>query len=66
MYRERILKTDAVDKVISLAVEYSGKKLLDECCSLLSSLCRGKPLPGFKDIKQILNTLCYALSEGLI
>ncbi|CAD8048029.1 unnamed protein product [Paramecium sonneborni] len=57
-YRDLILKFGGVDPLITIIENAQNKNTIKHCTWSLSNLCRGKPIPEFRYVKNALPIFC--------
>ncbi|CAD8136216.1 unnamed protein product [Paramecium pentaurelia] len=62
-YRDLILRVGGVDPLITIIQNAQNKNTIKHCTWSLSNLCRGKPIPEFKYVKNALPVFCKVIID---
>ncbi|CAD8174198.1 unnamed protein product [Paramecium pentaurelia] len=62
-YRDLILRVGGVDPLINIMQNAPNKNTIKHCTWSLSNLCRGKPIPDFKYVKNALPVFCKVIID---
>ncbi|CAD8065921.1 unnamed protein product [Paramecium sonneborni] len=62
-YRDLILRVGGVDPLIAIMQNAQNKNTIKHCTWSLSNLCRGKPIPEFKYVKNALPVFCKVIID---